>query len=83
MAVGARDRLEATFGLSTTGVAGPGPSEGKAAGTVHCAIAGPRGVRTTTLDIEGDRDMIRAQTVDALLWLLVATLGEEFRTLRS
>ncbi len=30
MAVGVRDRLGATYGLSTTGVAGPGPSEGQA-----------------------------------------------------
>jgi nicotinamide-nucleotide amidase len=79
MAIGARDRFAATYGLSTTGVAGPDPSEGKPAGTVHIAIAGPDGVRTTLLDLDGDRDTIRRETVDALLSQLVATLGEESR----
>ena len=83
MAVGARDRLGATYGLSTTGVAGPGPSEGKPAGTVHIAAAGPDGTWTTRLELDGDRDTIRAQTVDALLSWLVARLGEESRSDRG
>lgn len=80
MAVGARDRLGATYGISTTGVAGPDPSEGKPAGTVHVAIAGPDGVETTLLALAGDRDEIRRGTVAALLSWLVATLGEETRS---
>lgn len=80
MAVGARDRLGATYGLSTTGVAGPDPSEGKPAGTVHVAVAGPEGVTTRLLDLSGDRDSIRTGTVDALLSWLVARLGEESST---
>ncbi|MCW2831149.1 MAG: competence protein [Aeromicrobium sp.] len=80
MARGCRDRLGATYGLATTGVAGPGPAEGKRAGTVHVAIAGPHGVTSRLLDLSGDRDEIRSQTVDALLSWLVATLGEESRT---
>jgi nicotinamide-nucleotide amidase len=83
MAVGARDRLSATYGLATTGVAGPDPSEGKAAGTVHIAVAGPNGVLRSLLDLSGDRDEIRTGTVAALLSLLVATLGEESRTARG
>ena len=83
MAVGARDRLAATYGLATTGVAGPDPSEGKPAGTVHIAVAGPDAVVTSLLDLSGDRDEIRTGTVAALLSLLVATLGEESRTARG
>jgi nicotinamide-nucleotide amidase len=83
MATGVRDRLGATYGVSTTGVAGPGPSEGKPAGTVHVALAGPDGVETRPLQLSGDRDEIRAGTVDALLSWLVARLGEESRTLRG
>ena len=79
MAEGARDRLGATYGLATTGVAGPDPSEGKPAGTVHIGVAGPRGVVTEQLSLTGDRDSIRSQTVAALLSGLVATLGEESR----
>lgn len=83
MAQGARERLSATYGLATTGVAGPDPSEGKPPGTVHVAIAGPDGVRTTLLELSGDRDEVRRRTVDALLSWLVATLGEESRSQRS
>lgn len=83
MASGARDRLGATYGVSTTGVAGPDPSEGKSVGTVHVAVAGPQGVRGTLLSLSGDRDAIRMGTVDAALSLLVATLGEESRSLRG
>lgn len=83
MAVAARERLGATYGLSTTGVAGPGPSEGKPAGTVHIAVAGPDETWTTRLELDGDRDTIRRQTVDALLSWLVARLGEESRSYRG
>jgi nicotinamide-nucleotide amidase len=83
LAMGARRRFDATYALSTTGVAGPDASEGKAVGTVHVAIAGPSGVSTTELHLEGDRDMIRTGTVDALLSQLVATLGEESRSSRG
>ncbi|AWB92729.1 CinA family protein [Aeromicrobium chenweiae] len=83
MAQGVRERLGATYGLSTTGVAGPGPNEGKPAGTVHVAVAGPRGVETALLELHGDRESIRTGTVDALLSLLVARLGEESRSDRG
>ena len=40
MAQGVRELLGADWGLATTGVAGPGPSDGQNAGTVHVAVAG-------------------------------------------
>jgi nicotinamide-nucleotide amidase len=83
MAIGVRERLGTTYGVSTTGVAGPGPSEGKPAGTVHVAVAGPEGVETRLLQLSGHRDEIRSGTVDALLSWLVATLGEESRISRG
>jgi nicotinamide-nucleotide amidase len=83
MARGARTRLGATYGLATTGVAGPDASEGKPPGTVHIAVAGPQGVVTQLLELAGDRAAIRSATVDALLSLLVATLGEETRIVRG
>ena len=39
MAAGARDRLGATWGLATTGVAGPDPVDGLPPGTVHIAAS--------------------------------------------
>lgn len=83
MAEGVRQRLSATYGMATTGVAGPEPSEGKPAGTVHIAIAGPGGVGSRLLDLPGDRDTVRQGTVDALLSWLVATLGEESRSVQG
>ena len=43
MAVGVRRRLGATYGLATTGVAGPDPQDGHRPGEVHLGLAGPGG----------------------------------------
>lgn len=76
MAEGAARVLGATWGVATTGVAGPEPSEGKPVGTAHVAVAGPGGVTTLDLSFQGDRRLVREQTVDAALSLLVGRLGE-------
>ncbi|GAA2746146.1 CinA family protein [Terrabacter aerolatus] len=80
MAEGVRRRLGATWGLSTTGVAGPGPSEGKPEGTVHVAVSGPSGTRTRALELNGPRAQIRSATVDAVLRLAVEETGATRRT---
>ena len=76
MAEGAIRVMGSTWGVATTGVAGPEPSEGKPVGTVHVAVAGPGGVQTRELSLHGDRRLIREQAVDAALSLLVGRLGE-------
>lgn len=76
MAAGAAKILDATWGLATTGVAGPAPSEGQPVGTVHVAVTGPSGTTTRELALQGDRRLVREQTVDAVLSLLVGRLGE-------
>jgi nicotinamide-nucleotide amidase len=76
MATGVVRVLGATWGLATTGVAGPEPSEGKPVGTVHVAVAGPTGTTTRELALQGDRLLVREQAVDAVLSLLVGRLGE-------
>ena len=83
MAEGAVRVLGSTWGVATTGVAGPEPSEGKPVGTVHVAVAGPGGVQTRDLSLHGDRAMIREQAVDAALSLLIGRLGEETASTRS
>ena len=70
MAEGVRDRLGATFGVATTGVAGPDPSDGLPVGTVHVAAAGPAGTRRRPLSLAGDRRSIREQAVAGALGLL-------------
>jgi nicotinamide-nucleotide amidase len=71
MARGVRDRLGATWGLSTTGVAGPDPQDGHYPGEVYVGVAGPGGfARVADLHFSGDRDAIRGDTVEAALAFL-------------
>jgi len=70
MAEGARARLGATFGVATTGVAGPDPSEDKPVGTAHIAVAGPDAVTTRAYAFGGDRASVRRQATQAALGLL-------------
>jgi nicotinamide-nucleotide amidase len=76
MAAGARDRLGATWGLATTGVAGPDPVDGLPPGTVHIAASsGEPAIRS--LALAGGRDEIRRDTVAAALKLLWEQLRED------
>lgn len=75
MARGVRERLDATYGLSTTGVAGPGPSDGKPAGTVYVGVSGPDGESSVGLRLDGDRAAVRAGTVEAALDALAGVLA--------
>jgi nicotinamide-nucleotide amidase len=77
MARGVSARLQATYGLATTGVAGPGPADGRPAGTVFVAAVGP-GLRVVRgLDLAGGRSAVRAASVVAVLSLLVSALRED------
>lgn len=81
MAGAARQKFDTTWAMATTGVAGPGTSEGKPVGRVHIAVAGIAITAHRRLDLArhgaGDRDAIRAATVDATLELLAGTLGNK------
>jgi nicotinamide-nucleotide amidase len=70
MAVGARSVLGADVGVGTTGVAGPDPHDGQPPGSVWIAVATPTGVLSDHLDLTGDREAVRRQTVEAC-WSLV------------
>jgi nicotinamide-nucleotide amidase len=74
MADGVRTRLRATWGVATTGVAGPDPQDGKPPGTIYVAVAGPDSVLVRSLLLAGDRPAVRAATVAAALALLEETL---------
>lgn len=79
MARGVRRLLATTFGVATTGVAGPEEQEGKPVGTVYVGLATPAGVASYKLDLGGDRDRvgIREATVEAALALLLEHVPRE------
>ncbi len=77
MARGVRRRLEATWGVATTGVAGPDGQDGLPVGTVWVAVAGPERPRARLLALTGDRREIREATCEAALALLQDLLREE------
>lgn len=63
--------------VSITGVAGPGKSEEREAGTVWFGIAGLGSTNTVSCNFHGDRDEVRSQAVEYAL-TLIATRIEEF-----
>ncbi|MEV8372054.1 CinA family protein [Kribbella sp. NPDC056861] len=77
LATGVRERLGATYGLATTGVAGPDPQAGIEAGTVYVAAAGPGVVRVRKLALTGDRAAVRQGSVRAVLELAAQLVAEE------
>jgi len=76
MASGVRERLGATYGVSTTGVAGPGADEGRPEGAVHLAVAGPRRVVHRALRLDGGREAVRRASVARAVTLLLTELEQ-------
>jgi nicotinamide-nucleotide amidase len=82
MAQGVRDVADVTWGLSTTGVAGPtGGSADTPVGTVYIGVsyAGPWGsgesyATVSRYEFDGDRADVRAETVDRALADLLSEL---------
>ena len=63
MAERARTLMSTTYGISTTGVAGPDTQEGQPVGTVFVGVAGPDDTDVRRLALDGDRAEIQEQTV--------------------
>ncbi|SFC42714.1 nicotinamide-nucleotide amidase [Halobiforma haloterrestris] len=82
MARGVRDVADVTWGVSTTGIAGPtGGTEENPVGTVYIGVAyaGPWGSESSyatvsRYEFDGDRAAVRAKTVDRALEELLAEL---------
>ena len=71
MAQAVQQKTGASFGLATTGVAGPsGGSSENPVGTVYVAIAGPDRVFHRRLSLPGDRQLIRMRAGQGILFLL-------------
>lgn len=66
MADGLLELFGTTWAIATTGVAGPGPSDGVAAGTVWIAIRGPIN-QSTALEIQGERETVRNASVSSAI----------------
>lgn len=62
MAKAVREKLGSTWAIATTGVAGPGPADGVASGTVWVAIDGPI-TQSLELSLSGGRESVRNATV--------------------
>jgi nicotinamide-nucleotide amidase len=82
MARGVRLLTGATYGVSTTGVAGPEQQEGKPVGSVFIGVAGPEGSEAVVaLELNGDRTAIQDRTCEealhAVLVLLQPSLPRE------
>lgn len=68
MAAGMLARAPVQLAVAVTGIAGPaGGTPDKPVGTVWLALAGPAGIDAKRLQLAGDRDAVRAQTVGAAL----------------
>jgi nicotinamide-nucleotide amidase len=68
LAKGVRAAAGVQWGLSTTGIAGPGGgSEQKPVGTVFIGVAGPKGTTVQRFLFPGDRDRVRRFTAHAAL----------------
>ena len=66
----------ATFGMATTGIAGPGGgTPDKPVGLVYVAVAGPDMRRAERHLFRGDRETVRVQSVTAALHLLLQAMG--------
>ncbi|MGQ0630240.1 MAG: CinA family nicotinamide mononucleotide deamidase-related protein [Sporichthyaceae bacterium] len=70
LAEAVRERFGSSYGVATTGVAGPDSVGEYAAGTVFVAVAGPERTRVLRHDLPPRRDFVRALAVVAALDLL-------------
>jgi nicotinamide-nucleotide amidase len=78
MADAAREKFGTTWGIATTGIAGPGDFQGIAEGTVWVAIRGPVN-QTLQLQLEGGREAIRTGAISSAIGTFARILS--YRTL--
>ncbi|WP_265108050.1 CinA family protein [Halosolutus halophilus] len=87
MARGVRDVTDVTWGVATTGIAGPtGGTDQNPVGTVYIGVAyaGPWGSETSACTVsryefDGDRAAVRAKTVDQALADLLSAIDDRDR----
>ena len=72
-----RSLLGTDWGVSTTGVAGPGEQDGVRAGTVYVGVAGPGSPTAVALELSGDRSAVQEQATREALSAVAAILEVE------
>ncbi len=77
MARGARTLLDASYGVATTGVAGPASQEDHPPGTVFVAVSGASGTSVSALELPGDREAVLEATCRAALSALSDMIGAD------
>jgi nicotinamide-nucleotide amidase len=75
MARGAISVTGATWGIGTTGVAGPGRQEGHPPGTVYVGLVGPGVSTALALELVGTREDVQQRTCDLALAALLKCLS--------
>ena len=78
MAQGAAQKFSSTWAIATTGVAGPGSSDGVPSGTVWVAIDGPV-TQSLELSLAGGRESVRNATVATAIGTFTRILRERTR----
>jgi nicotinamide-nucleotide amidase len=78
MAKAVRNKFGATWSIATTGVAGPGPSDGVPSGTVWVAIDGPV-THSLELSLTGGRESVRNATVATAIGSFTRILRERIK----
>ena len=78
MAQAVREKFGATWAIATTGVAGPGPTDGVPSGTVWVAIDGPV-TQSLELSLAGGRYSVRYATVATAIGSFTRILRERSR----
>jgi nicotinamide-nucleotide amidase len=68
--------VPASIGLSTTGVAGPDPQDGKPVGTVYVGVSTDAGTRVFDLTLGGSRNALRRRVVSESLIQLKKVLTD-------
>ena len=79
MAQGARHRLDATFGVGITGIAGPDSDGDKPVGLVYLAASSETGTVVRRHQFKGTREMVRLQAATRSLDLLRRTFLQQSR----
>jgi nicotinamide-nucleotide amidase len=77
LAVGAKERCGATWGVGVTGVAGPDPQGGHPVGTVFVGLAGPVDTEVMALTLSGSRWRIRLDAVHRAVSRLRALVEQQ------